>query len=68
MGFSPLPENVGKDKQILDAHKEKRGKDCTETKKEVFFIGEKEQYSVETVANVFENVSLASFFSLRFDK
>jgi hypothetical protein len=28
-----------------------------------FFIGEKEQYSVETVANVFENVSLASFFS-----
>jgi len=53
---------------VVFAH-EQLGKDCTEMKKEVlFFIGEKEQYSVETVANVFENVSLASFFSLRFDK
>ena len=26
-------------------------------RKKSFFIGEKEQYSVETVANVFENVS-----------
>ena len=44
------------------------GKIVRRRRKKSFFIGEKEQYSVETVANVFENVSLVSFFSLRFDK